>query len=132
MRRVDRGEDPAPQALGALTGRLSELDRARAHYTPFDAKKGAFAFAAYKAPEVKARLEALFHGKCAYFETVYAASAPVDVEHYRPKGAVEGEPAHPVYWWLGMVWPLPSCIDCNRRRKQPPRFPPPAWSSSTR
>ena len=69
---------------------------------------------------MKRRLEELFHGKCAYCESFYASQAPVDVEHYRPKGAVDGEPAHPGYWWLGMEWTnlLPSCIDCNRRRKQ--------------
>ncbi|MXO70290.1 endonuclease [Altererythrobacter buctensis] len=85
-----------------------------------DTKRSAFPFKAYKADEVKRRLEELFHGKCAYCETFYASQAPVDVEHYRPKGAVEGAPDHPGYWWLGMEWSnlLPSCLDCNRRRKQ--------------
>jgi uncharacterized protein (TIGR02646 family) len=84
------------------------------------AKRAAFPFKAYKADEVKQRLEALFHGKCAYCESYFASQAPVDVEHYRPKGAVEGEPNHPGYWWLAMEWTnlLPSCLDCNRRRRQ--------------
>ncbi|MGZ2452482.1 hypothetical protein ACVIRO_005299 [Rhizobium ruizarguesonis] len=52
--------------------------------------------------------------------------APVDVEHYRPKGRIAGVANHPGYWWLAMVWDnlLPSCIDCNRRRWQDlPQFP---------
>ena len=80
----------------------------------------AFDFTAYSQGSVKAALDALFHGKCAYCESFYAKTQPVDVEHYRPKGKVEGEGAHPGYWWLAMVWTnlLPSCIDCNRRRGQ--------------
>ncbi|MEF9674035.1 hypothetical protein QNM99_25505 [Pseudomonas sp. PCH446] len=44
----------------------------------------------------------------------------MDVEHYRPKGAVSEDASHPGYWWVAMDWDnlLPSCIDCNRKRKQ--------------
>ncbi|WP_201859368.1 hypothetical protein [Microvirga soli] len=91
-----------------------------AQVLPAGAKRKAFRFAAYKAESVKKRLEELFHGKCAYCESLYASQAPVDVEHYRPKGRVEGETTHPGYWWLAAEWTnlLPSCLDCNRRRKQ--------------
>ncbi|WP_296596612.1 HNH endonuclease [Phenylobacterium sp.] len=121
MRRVPRGQAPAPKALSALNKGLTELQRAEAHFGGARVKPGAFKFAVYKADEVKARLDALFHGKCAYCETVYASTAPVDVEHFRPKGRVEGDKTHRGYWWLAMAWEnlLPSCIDCNRRRKQP-------------
>ncbi|WP_455270905.1 hypothetical protein [Rhizobium herbae] len=83
-------------------------------------KREAFSFQVYKKDEVKRRLEELFHGKCAYCESYYAGQAPVDVEHYRPKGSIDGVDDHDGYWWLGMEWTnlLPSCIDCNRRRKQ--------------
>jgi hypothetical protein len=130
MRRVDRGTQPGPAALHRRDGKgLSELDRARAHQgiaapAPLPGakarKKKAFAFDAYRSEEVKRRLETLFHGKCAYCESFYASTAPVDVEHYRPKGEVEGGDGHPGYWWLAMAWDnlLPSCIDCNRRRGQ--------------
>lgn len=122
MRRVDRGSEPPPPALTTKDrSGLTELERVRAHQQSVEPDKGSFAFAVYKAQEVKQRLEELFHGKCAYCETFYASSAPVDVEHFRPKGAVDGEPDHPGYWWLAMSWSnlLPSCIDCNRRRTQP-------------
>jgi hypothetical protein len=122
MRGVPRGANPSPRALSAQSrAGTSELERAREHYrAPYDPTTGSYEFAVYKAAEVKTRLEDLFYGKCAYCETPYAPTAPVDVEHYRPKGAVEGDDAHPGYWWLAMVWEnlLPSCIDCNRRRKQ--------------
>jgi hypothetical protein len=44
----------------------------------------------------------------------------MDVEHFRPKGAVKDDDEHPGYWWLAMAWDnlLPSCIDCNRKRNQ--------------
>ncbi|KTS76595.1 hypothetical protein NS274_15555 [Pseudomonas oryzihabitans] len=125
MRAVDRGNKPPPAALSVPSGtpKLSELEAARSHMNEVLApgvKRSTFTFSKYKSDEVKRRLEELFHGKCAYCESFYASQAPVDVEHYRPKGAVEGEPSHPGYWWLGMEWTnlLPSCIDCNRRRKQ--------------
>lgn len=78
-------------------------------------------FTAYKLAAVKAELERLFHGKCAYCESRYDYMAPVDVEHYRPKGKVQEEKDHDGYWWLAADWTnlLPSCIDCNRKRRQP-------------
>ena len=124
MRFVSRGPKPPPAALGKRgRDKLSEFERVKAHMEatlPPGTKRTAFEFHAYKADEVKRRLEDLFHGKCAYCESFYAAQAPVDIEHYRPKGAVEDDPDHPGYWWLAMAWEnlLPSCIDCNRRRRQ--------------
>ncbi|MDH3762291.1 MAG: hypothetical protein OEU50_15015 [Gammaproteobacteria bacterium] len=82
-----------------------------------------FKFEIYKHDQVKTALEKLFHGKCAYCETRYAAIQPMDVEHWRPKGQVEledGSAKKPAYYWLAASWDnlLPSCIDCNRKRKQ--------------
>jgi uncharacterized protein (TIGR02646 family) len=123
VRYVPRGSKPPPSALTRRTRNKGELDRARDHMkAPLapGAKRKPFTFKAYKADAVKARLEELFHGKCAYCESFYGSLAPVDVEHYRPKGRVEGEPTHPGYWWVAAIWSnlLPSCLDCNRRRKQ--------------
>lgn len=71
-------------------------------------------FSVYSDESVKLALETLFHGKCAYCESRYVVTQPMDVEHFRPKGNASG------YWWLAAVWEnlLPSCIDCNRWRKQ--------------
>jgi hypothetical protein len=70
-------------------------------------------------------LERLFYGKCAYCESFYAATQPMDVEHWRPKADVdleewESDQQFKGYYWLAADWLnlLPSCIDCNRRRKQ--------------
>lgn len=97
-----------------------ELEKVRAHMSDAELREKSFGFKAYKDDGVKAALHALFHGKCAYCESFYQAQAPVDVEHFRPKGAVEGEDDHDGYWWIAMAWDnlLPSCIDCNRRRRQ--------------
>lgn len=123
MRAVRRGTKPPPAALATRSKTGTELERVRDHMAaalPAGAKRKAFPFRAYKADAVKARLEELFHGKCAYCESLYASQAPVDVEHFRPKGEVEDDPTHSGYWWLAMAWTnlLPSCVDCNRRRKQ--------------
>jgi len=74
----------------------------------------------------------LFHYKCAYCESFISSTQPGDVEHYRPKGRIkdsegkvvrircgDADIEHPGYWWLCYEWTnlLPSCIDCNRRRR---------------
>ncbi|WP_286175126.1 HNH endonuclease [Enterobacter sp. Cy-643] len=122
MRKVIRTREQmlAPAALDAKSrDGTTELERSRAHYKK-PGKKESFDFVTYKADEVKWRLNALFHYKCAYCESFFSASAPVDIEHYRPKSAVSEDATHPGYWWLAMDWDnlLPSCIDCNRKRKQ--------------
>lgn len=83
-------------------------------------------FNAYGEPDVRERLNELFHFKCAYCESKVAATQPGAVEHYRPKGKVtvpgaNGKAASkPGYPWLAAEWSnlLLSCTDCNSPRKQ--------------
>jgi len=77
-----------------------------------------FDFKVYREKEVKQSLAKLFHNKCAYCEFRYAAGITGDVEHYRPKGGVEGDDGPsiwPGYYWLAADWDnlLPSCRLCN-------------------
>lgn len=118
MRYVDRSTVTLSQSVATKAD--AELADFREHLADTSPDKKSFDFKVYKLEEIKQALEKLFHGKCAYCETFYSASAPVDVEHYRPKGAVAEAPTHPGYWWLAMRWEnlLPSCIDCNRKRNQ--------------
>lgn len=121
MRPVKRSDVPPPEALSAADGRgARELEQARTHMGDPQTASRSFDFKAYTDDGVKFALHKLFHGKCAYCESYYFAQAPVDVEHYRPKGKVAGEADHLGYWWIAMAWDnlLPSCIDCNRRRWQ--------------
>jgi hypothetical protein len=90
-----------------------------------------FTFKAYSHEAVKTALNRLFRFKCAYCESFYGATQPLDVEHFRPKGAVaefangggkkrgKAIVAKPGYYWLASEWNnlLPSCIDCNRQRQ---------------
>jgi len=70
-----------------------------------------------------------FRGKCAYCESDIYKSQYGDVEHFRPKNAVENESGkpikinirgkkklHPGYYWLAYDWRnlLPACELCNR------------------
>ena len=81
-----------------------------------------FDFKVYKATDVKDALHRIFFGKCAYCESRYAGTQPMDVEHWRPKGEVHLDDGTklPGYYWLAATWTnlLPSCIDCNRERNQ--------------
>lgn len=98
----------------------NELERARSHFEGTPPNPAGFNFATYKLTSVKDALEKMFHGKCAYCEAFYASTQPLDVEHFRPKGAVVDVADHRGYWWIAMDWQnlLPSCIDCNRKRNQ--------------
>lgn len=120
MRAVDRSAVPVPPSLAEGGAGARELIRVRDYRALPATRNRPFEHSAYKGADVKLALEALFHGKCAYCETRYCSTAPVDVEHYRPKGAVAEAAGHGGYWWIAMDWDnlLPSCIDCNRRRGQ--------------
>jgi uncharacterized protein (TIGR02646 family) len=79
--------------------------------------KNEFSFKIYRQPYVKSAIEQIFSQKCAYCETRYIVTQPVDVEHFRPKGAVKvGKKKRVGYYWLASEWTnlLPSCIRCNR------------------
>lgn len=67
-------------------------------------------FRVYSDYRIKAVLQRIFHGKCAYCESKYVATQPMDVEHWRPKSK---------YWFLAAEWNnlYPTCIDCNRQRE---------------
>lgn len=129
MIRVDRSSVNAPRVLTEAGEKgPKECERAIAHFAPDEsgavpnAGKPFGKFAAYSEPAVRWALNRLFHGKCAYCESRYAGTQPMDVEHWRPKGAVT-EPdadAHLGYYWLAAEWNnlLPSCADCNRARGQ--------------
>lgn len=130
MRAVRREAIAGPASLLRADGAgARELERAVRHYSG-TAETKAFSFRAYKNDDVRHTLEALFHGKCAYCESRYDICGPVDIEHFRPKGGIDGVDDHPGYWWLAADWSnlLPSCLDCNRRRFQPT---PVAFSSLT-
>lgn len=118
MIKVDRSNSPPDSLKKKYRDDKTELDRVIDHIVATGSPKG-FEYSRYKSSDVKTLLEQAFHGKCAYCESPYGVTQPVDVEHFRPKGKVEGV-EHAGYWWLAMDWDnlLPSCIDCNRRRGQ--------------
>ena len=60
-----------------------------------------------------------YDGKCCYCERKRDISLERDVEHYRPKKAVEDVDGHPGYWWLAYEWGnlLISCKTCNTLHK---------------
>lgn len=80
----------------------------------------------YGTKVVKRHLKADQHDKCAFCEAIFDANVAGDVEHYRPKGAVDTGDGKikPGYYWLGYDWANLSyaCPDCNEYRKRD-RFP---------
>jgi hypothetical protein len=74
--------------------------------------------------DVRGALYALHGRACAYCGCLLPRNDRGDVEHFRPKGKVDGDRAHGGYWWLAYVFNnyLLSCSVCNRTRKRD-RFP---------
>ncbi|CAN5569266.1 hypothetical protein BH09BAC4_BH09BAC4_04140 [soil metagenome] len=71
--------------------------------------------------KVRDKLNLAYHGKCAYCETFTKA----EIEHYRPKKAVNESPDHKGYYWLCYEWSnlIPSCHDCNTSGGKANKFP---------
>lgn len=96
-----------------------EADRAEIYYQTWKLNDGAYkTFRRYKEHDVKEALFGMSQGKCAYCEG-YVEKGSLEVEHYRPKGSVEGSD-HPGYWWLALNWKnlLPACAACNKEYLQ--------------
>jgi hypothetical protein len=117
---IDRSSVAEPQSL--VVDGPKERAEAIAFFDRQANRTKSYVFKVYGKPDVRDALNHLFHEKCAYCESSYRATAPVDVEHYRPKGAIviNGKKEKPGYYWLAASWDnlLPSCIDCNRARTQ--------------
>ncbi len=119
MRRVPR--PPEPESLSNART-LKERQDALDFYAAWDGESKYDGYRVYKNPDIRSALEKAFGGKCAYCESRYAATQPVAIEHYRPKGEVtiDGKRVPPGYYWLASEWTnlLPSCTDCNSPRRQ--------------
>lgn len=118
MKRLSR---PAcPPALADSGDPEHERARAIRHFKT-DGRRDGFTFKLYAARSVRTALGEMTKGRCAYCEAYYDATAPQDVEHYRPKGRIDTPQGKrkPGYWWLASAWGnlLPSCIRCNREEE---------------
>lgn len=120
MIKITRGQPP--KILVDARVAVNERKKAEEFYAdPANAGK-TYKFKVYSDDQVKEALTRLFGAKCAYCESRYAGTQPMDVEHFRPKGKVLEDDGTEVrgYYWLASDWwnLLPSCIDCNRERRQ--------------
>jgi len=104
MIRVLKSAANIPAAF--LAASKAETQEILAHFRNPRRRKRPFPFSAYRHKELKAALESIFHGKCAYCEWRYGGGSYFEVEHYRPKK---------IYYWLAAEWTnlLPSCKRCN-------------------
>jgi len=131
VRFIDRSKVPPPASLTAPSAAVAtERDNVGAHYgyppalaagvTPPRVRPLYNKFSQYKNWDVGQQLTVLFDGKCAYCESMVGAPNSEEIEHYRPKGGITGEPDHNGYWWLASDWNnlLLSCTGCNQGRKQ--------------
>ncbi|WP_097303523.1 HNH endonuclease family protein [Pseudomonas chlororaphis] len=123
MRYVDRGAVPVPQSLAGPSAPVQqEKDAAIEFYRTYDAtlrpRPKGYPFEQYKGHDVTVSLRSLFNDKCAYCET--DVGDDMDVEHFRPKGGVTEDEAHPGYWWLAHSWEnlFAACTPCNQNRYQ--------------
>jgi uncharacterized protein (TIGR02646 family) len=126
---VSRDIATPPASLRSAEVLAAEVE-ARAHFKRRDAqsRQSLHDFPPlWNRADVQEALTALFHGKCAFCESPYAASAPTDIHHFRPlQGAldpVDGRVSRGHYWWLAYVWDnlYPTCGECHQAAG--PRFP---------
>ena len=85
-------------------------------------KKFDFGERLYKQASVKRTLFQAQHNKCCYCESKFENAADPEVDHFRPKGAVQQQQGknreYPGYYWLAYSWSnlLVSCPKCNRSK----------------
>ncbi|PEQ84657.1 hypothetical protein CN481_22065 [Bacillus sp. AFS006103] len=84
-----------------------------------------FKFSLYKDEEIKEGLKELFHGKCAYCESIFIHNAYGQIEHWRPKKGVTENTNHSGYYWLASDWEnlLWACPVCNSKGNKGNHFP---------
>lgn len=114
---VNRDEAAPASLLAQAT--LQQATDAEEYYKTWKPGDPAFAtFTRYKEHDVQLALKRIFKRKCAYCEK-QVEKGFFEVEHYRPKGRVEGSD-HPGYWWLALAWSnlLPTCPGCNKGLRQ--------------
>lgn len=72
------------------------------------------------AQDVKGSLFDSQHGKCCFCENIRSPKRELDVEHFRPKAGIDGEPNHTGYWWLAYEWSnlVYACKPCNETYKK--------------
>jgi hypothetical protein len=116
---------PLARGLSATAENCQRYDADPAAYQS-GAERFSFKVGIYGAAAVKAQLKADQHEKCCFCEAIFDANVAGDVEHYRPKGAVETDAGRrlPGYYWLAYDWANLhyACPDCNQYRKRD-RFP---------
>ena len=112
---------PAPAGLVRNGSRQTEHDCAAYDQSPGDYRDGTMHFDDrdyYRSDEVKDALLAMHHWKCCYCEKRLERRG-LQVEHFRPKGAVRQLPGEanerPGYFWLAYWWDnlFLACADCN-------------------
>lgn len=124
MRKLDRANVTPPNSLSQPSNGVSaEKVNAATYYgerTPWKTSYTSFSFRHYKGDDVQASLRQLAGGNCAYCESKIGAVGAREVEHYRPKGRIQGLATHSGYWWLAHSWDnlLPTCRDCNKSLRQ--------------
>ena len=122
---VPKAKQETIEAIAAYKSARKAFDAAKAKAKATKKKlelEFTFPYKVYGDDLLRDAVNKIYHFKCAYCESSYAATGPVAIEHYRPKGAVIEGAARikPGYYWLAATWEnlLPSCTDCNSPRKQ--------------
>lgn len=124
---INRSSVQKPSILDSEKA-VREFEKMRSFYLEQDAtskyQRYKFASRLYTRGEVKETLKQLFHGKCAYCESLVSPeSAFTDVDEFRPKGGsmnLDGSHDSNHYWWLAYEWNnlYHVCMVCNRQYKR--------------
>lgn len=123
MRKVNKDFQNPPSIL-LSAGCLSQIKQA---VETQDGEKYTTSY--YKHEEVVNILKRLYKEKCAYCESEISFAATLQVEHYRPKAALDSDKDtdvhHKGYYWLGNEWSnlLLSCPKCNQKGAKGNCFP---------
>ncbi len=125
MIRVERPNEAPPMLLSrGNTATQQDHEAYDGHPDAYRSGVSKFTFSdnIYGSDEIREILATLQHDKCCYCESKPRATSPLQIDHFRPKGAVRqskgSERIHPGYYWLAYRWDnlVLACEECNRKK----------------
>jgi uncharacterized protein (TIGR02646 family) len=112
---------PAPPDTWLKSKPLKEAREAIETIVALSGRAKSEAFTAHwNKKEFRKALWDMQHRKCCYCERLRDLMRESDIEHFRPKAEIDGDGAHPGYWWLAYEWEnlFFSCRMCNQDYKR--------------
>lgn len=122
MKKIDKSQATQPE--NTKRDNTTFQSRVKQTISQKNAQANQRSFAGYNDDKVKEALKKLYKN-CAYCECNVDEGSVLEVEHYRPKKAIDEDITHRGYYWLAWEWSnlVYACSNCNGAGGKGNQFP---------